>query len=221
MYTQDQCTTIGAAFFSLRARNTSRRTHQPRTDPTPSSASQPRDEAHVLALPRLHAWPSDLTLTSLGYDLLKRLSPRTAPLHVPHHPRASVNFNTAGTYEASNYTMQYPKRFKVQAVFKGKYEQAEILYRRALTGWEQQLGVNHPDTLAAPNNLALLYYDQGKYEEAGWLYQQALAGQERQLGSDRLDTLSAVGNLANLRVQQSKLEEAETLCNRALVVEKE
>ncbi|KZP05502.1 hypothetical protein FIBSPDRAFT_349721 [Athelia psychrophila] len=42
----------------------SARTHQPHADPTPSSSSQPRDD--VLALPRLHTWPSDLTSTSLG-----------------------------------------------------------------------------------------------------------------------------------------------------------
>ncbi|KZP11633.1 hypothetical protein FIBSPDRAFT_871212 [Athelia psychrophila] len=59
-YTQDQRRVVGAAFLSLRARHTSRRTHQPHADPTPSITSQPRshDSSHApwsaMLLPRQH-----------------------------------------------------------------------------------------------------------------------------------------------------------------------
>ena len=45
--------------------------------------------------------------------------------------------------------------------------QAEALHRRALAGWEAQLGANHPDTLTSMSNLALLLRQQGKLAEAG------------------------------------------------------
>ena len=45
--------------------------------------------------------------------------------------------------------------------------QAEALHRRALAGWEAQLGANHPDTLNAMDSLALLLRQQGKLAQAG------------------------------------------------------
>ena len=45
--------------------------------------------------------------------------------------------------------------------------QAEGLHRRALEGYESQLGAQHPDTLVSVSGLAVLLYEQGKLEEAG------------------------------------------------------
>jgi Flp pilus assembly protein TadD len=39
---------------------------------------------------------------------------------------------------------------------KGDYDGAEVLYRRALEGYEKALGVEHPSTLGTVNNLAVL-----------------------------------------------------------------
>ena len=44
--------------------------------------------------------------------------------------------------------------------------QAEGLHRRALEGFESQLGPQHLDTLKSVNNLAMLLETQGKLEEA-------------------------------------------------------
>ena len=44
--------------------------------------------------------------------------------------------------------------------------EAEQLHRRAIAGFEVQLGPQHPHTLSAVNNLALLLQKQGKLEEA-------------------------------------------------------
>ena len=44
--------------------------------------------------------------------------------------------------------------------------EAEGLHRRALEGFESQLGPQHPDTLTSVNNLAFLLSNQGKLEEA-------------------------------------------------------
>jgi len=44
--------------------------------------------------------------------------------------------------------------------------QAEELCRRALTGQEDQLGPEHPDTLTSVRNLAILLEDKGSVTEA-------------------------------------------------------
>ena len=39
----------------------------------------------------------------------------------------------------------------------GRYSEAEPLFQRSLSIWEQQLGADHPDTASSLNNLAALY----------------------------------------------------------------
>ena len=48
----------------------------------------------------------------------------------------------------------------------GKYEEAEVMRRRALKGRENVLGPEHPNTLNSVNNLGMVLKTQGKYEEA-------------------------------------------------------
>eukprot|EP00808_Paulinella_micropora_P025534 g7102.t1 len=98
----------------------------------------------------------------------------------------------------------------------GKLAEAEPLYRRALAGYEEELGATHPDTLVMVNNLAVLLKDQGKMAEAEPLYRRALAGREEKLGATHPDTLVMVNNLAILLSDQGKLAEAEPLYRRAL-----
>ncbi|KZP05519.1 hypothetical protein FIBSPDRAFT_877464, partial [Athelia psychrophila] len=53
-HTQYQRRVIGASFFSLRACHTSRHTHQPHADPTPSSASKSRSDDALAVRPQPH-----------------------------------------------------------------------------------------------------------------------------------------------------------------------
>jgi len=48
----------------------------------------------------------------------------------------------------------------------GQYKQAMTLYEQALAGYEKALGVDHPDTLTAVNNMASIFGNQGQYEKA-------------------------------------------------------
>ncbi|MDQ2714656.1 MAG: tetratricopeptide repeat protein [Chloroflexota bacterium] len=64
----------------------------------------------------------------------------------------------------------------------GKYQPAEALYQRALTGAEQALGPDHPDVALFLNNLAFLADTQEHYQQAEPLYQRALNIYERALG---------------------------------------
>jgi len=72
--------------------------------------------------------------------------------------------------------------------YQGKYEQAEPLYLRALSIFEQRLGAEHPYTAEVLHGLAELYQQQGKYEQAEPLYQRALTVREKCLGPNHPDT---------------------------------
>ena len=55
----------------------------------------------------------------------------------------------------------------------GKLDEAELLYSRALEGFEQQLGALHPDTLDAVSSLAGLLMAQGELADAEPLFRRA------------------------------------------------
>jgi tetratricopeptide (TPR) repeat protein len=120
--------------------------------------------------------------------------------------------------ESENDEIVLPSLTRVaQMLFKeGKYSTSEVLYRRALEGYERVLGVDHPDTLFSVNNLGSLLKKQGKLEEAEVLYRRTLEGRERVLGVDHPSTLISVNNLGFLLYQQGKLDEAESLLRRTL-----
>jgi tetratricopeptide (TPR) repeat protein len=58
---------------------------------------------------------------------------------------------------------------------KGKYDEAEPLYRQAIGVWRTALGEEHLLVATGLNNLAALLEIQVKYDEAEPLYQQSLA----------------------------------------------
>jgi tetratricopeptide (TPR) repeat protein len=101
---------------------------------------------------------------------------------------------------------------------RGRYNEAEPLYVRALAIREQELGSEHLYTALSLNNLALLYNEQGKYELAEPLYQRALSIREQQLGPQHPHTALILNNLALLYRAQGKFKQAEPLFLRALAI---
>jgi tetratricopeptide (TPR) repeat protein len=95
---------------------------------------------------------------------------------------------------------------------------AEPLVKQALAIREQQLGLEHADTAACLNNLALLYKKQGRYEEAEPLLKQALAIWEQQLGPESLYTANCLNNLSGIYEGLGRYEEGELLCQQALTI---
>ena len=80
----------------------------------------------------------------------------------------------------------------------GRFEQAEIYYRRALTIREQTLGSQHPDTAQSLSNFGSFCRASGRYEEAEPLIKRALEIREHLLGPDHpitATTLDALGRL--------------------------
>ena len=90
------------------------------------------------------------------------------------------------------------------------------LKRRDLKEKERSLGVDHPDTLTAVNNLGLQLFHNDKFGEAERQYQRALEGRERVLGVDHRDTLTSINNLGALLFKQNKFKEAELLYRRSV-----
>ena len=59
------------------------------------------------------------------------------------------------------------------------------------------LGKNHPETLAAVMNMAIVYKTQKDYGEAEEMYQRALKGYEAQLGKDHTSTKNCTRSFKN------------------------
>ena len=94
--------------------------------------------------------------------------------------------------------------------------QAIPVGERLLADQEQALGPDHPDTLAARNNLAAAYRVAGRTSEAITLYEQNLAARERILGPDHPATLLSRNNLAEAQQVAGRTGEAIPLHERVL-----
>ena len=79
------------------------------------------------------------------------------------------------------------------------HEEAEIYYRRALEGYEEQLGEHSTTTLSAVYNLAFLLEKSGKYEEALTLFERELAGMEHLYGPDDFETTTSRTNVMRFK----------------------
>ncbi|KAK3614910.1 hypothetical protein LTR22_027630 [Elasticomyces elasticus] len=98
----------------------------------------------------------------------------------------------------------------------GKMKDAEEMYLRALTGYEEALGPKHTSTLNTVHNLGLLYAHQGKMKDAEDMFLRALRGKEEAWVPKHTSTLETVNNLAVLYYAQGKMQEAEEMYLRAL-----
>ena len=94
--------------------------------------------------------------------------------------------------------------------------QAIVIGERLVADQERVLGPDHPDTLAARNNLAVAYQDAGRLDEAISLNEQTLAARERVLDPDHPSTLSSRDNLAIAYQDAGRTGEAISLHEQAL-----
>jgi tetratricopeptide (TPR) repeat protein len=101
---------------------------------------------------------------------------------------------------------------------RGRYDEAEQLFRQVLVVRERVLGTAHPDTLATRNEVAWMLAERGRFEEAEELYRQVLAGRERVLGDDHPDTLTTRSSVAWMLGERGRFENAEELYRQVLAV---
>ncbi len=101
---------------------------------------------------------------------------------------------------------------------RGRYADAQPLFKRALAIREARLGPDHPDTATSLNNLANVLHGQGDLQGARILHQRALAIREARLGPDHPDTATSLNNLALVLHAQGDLQGAHPLYQRALAI---
>ncbi len=142
-------------------------------------------------------WQQCARLVEHGQAIERHLEP------IPYHTVSAARLlNNAGYYLHEQ----------------GRYAEAEPLFRKALSIYEQQLGENHPDVASSLNNLAELYRAQGRYAEAEPLFRKALSIYEQQLGENHPHVASSLNNLALLYDSQGRYAEAEPLFRKALSI---
>jgi CHAT domain-containing protein len=105
-----------------------------------------------------------------------------------------------------------------QLTLKGRYAEAEPLFKRELAILERTVGPDAPAYSAGLNNLGEVYLRQGRYAEAEPLYRRTLAILEKVRGPAHPDVASALNNLAELTNKQARYAEAEPLYRRALAI---
>jgi CHAT domain-containing protein/tetratricopeptide (TPR) repeat protein len=106
-------------------------------------------------------------------------------------------------------------------VAKGRYAEAEPLYRKALAIREQVLGPKHLDTGLGYTYLAISLNGQGKYRDAELLFRKDLAIQEEVQEPKHPDTAACCFHLAATLHFQGKYADAEPLSRRALAIAEE
>ena len=116
-------------------------------------------------------------------------------------PSAARLFN-----EAASYLMAH-----------ARYQQAEVLLRKALEVRQQVLEANHPDTARTLNALGEVYLSQEYHsDEVESMLQQALAIRQQLLGAEHPDVAQTLYNMANLYRAQGAYIKAEPLYLQAL-----
>ena len=120
----------------------------------------------------------------------------------PRDPRLATTLN--------NLAVLYQAR--------GKYTEAEPLYKRALAIREKALGAENPGVAQSLNNLAVLYDAQGKYAEAEPLYKRSLAIREEALGPAHPDVATSLENYAALLRKTERTTEATKMEARAQAI---
>lgn len=100
----------------------------------------------------------------------------------------------------------------------GLYEEAAPLLERSASIHLQAQGPDHPDTLRAQSEVAVMQFRFGQFAEAEQTQRQAIAGYVRTLGPDHRMTLSARTYLGRILLKQGKLDQAEEQFTQALEV---
>lgn len=102
---------------------------------------------------------------------------------------------------------------------KGKFAEAEKLFREALAIREETLGPDHPDVAVSLNNLGMSLNAQGHGREAEPLLRRGLAIRERALPPGHPDLAANLEALAVLIEDEGRTREAESLHRRALAID--
>lgn len=100
----------------------------------------------------------------------------------------------------------------------GIYPEARKHIETALDLRRKLLGEDHPDTLSAMNDLAILYRDEGQYAQAEPLASKVLEIRRRLLGEQNPETLDSMNALGLLYRYEGKSAQAEVLLSNVVEI---
>lgn len=98
----------------------------------------------------------------------------------------------------------------------GRMREAEVMYVRALKGYEKAWGAEYNFTLDIANHLGALYWKQRRMAADEMTYLRALKRKEKAWGAEHPSTLDTANVLGALYWKQGRMEEAEHMYMRAL-----
>lgn len=101
----------------------------------------------------------------------------------------------------------------------GRYDEAELLAKRALAMRQALLAAGHPDIGLTLNNLAMVYWAQGRRREGELLLERAIAILEQARGREHPDAGRLIANLASMIEDPRRDGEVEALHKRAIAID--
>jgi tetratricopeptide (TPR) repeat protein len=104
---------------------------------------------------------------------------------------------------------------------RARYDQAELLYKRALLIWEQRGESAHREAIHSLNGLARLSFLRAQFETSKALYQRALQLGKQTLGPESLEVAFSLNGLGIIYEMLGELEQAEPLLQQALTIRKQ
>lgn len=102
----------------------------------------------------------------------------------------------------------------------GRNDEAEQLFKIALSTIESSLGRNHSLYSGTLNNMAYMFGIQGEYAKAEGILREVLSIAEGTIGRKHPDFGTALNNFASMLAEQGKNEEAEPLLRESLIIRK-
>jgi tetratricopeptide (TPR) repeat protein len=133
---------------------------------------------------------------------------------MPHF--RSLNHAWKDMREMNVELMEADRKIAGYLVSRGRYDDAEVLYQKAMDGSQTKFGPEHFQTLEAVGNLVWVFWLQGRYGEAEALAVKGLRGCENVMGVSHPMTLKMVEALADVHECQGRYVEAEMLFRRVL-----
>jgi tetratricopeptide (TPR) repeat protein len=100
----------------------------------------------------------------------------------------------------------------------GRYTDAELYYRKALTIWEAALGPENENVAICLNNLARLYQDRGQFAQVEPQLKRALAIEEKLFGAGHLNLAKSLDFLGDLFSAQALDRQAESIYRQSLAI---
>jgi tetratricopeptide (TPR) repeat protein len=100
----------------------------------------------------------------------------------------------------------------------GRYREAEILLKDALTVVEETFGWKHSEAADVLNDLAVLYREVGGFEKAFRLHRRALAIADTTIGANHPTTAAILQNLGILEHRRDRLASAESFARQSLAI---